>query len=631
MTDEPNTQIDPTDELAKSADSAQADVNLIEKQDEINNSNANSSSDHLEIEPSSGEPSDPLGGSEEDEWEEVEVVEEVVQDAAGAIDESGNPQKIVRKVKKRKRHIKPDAAEINLQGRRELCKRIPDIAANMLKTVKLRVLGRYLQSVRGLEDEDLTNIIRKDFVKIAEPSRILRVVNAHDTDFARGQLKVIILNILLQEEIHSLEESKLEERVIEFEKELVKKSKTLDFFDQKKHDADRWHHYDTYRIVLAAAWKNDTSISQDEANLLGVLRDHLTISLEEHWLISAHLKKFPKEKCALHTPDEINEARKELQRDGLLWSYRDEANRNIDILPLEIATVLRKQWSGQELQHTNYRRLLQHDVILLSDLKNILIRRNMDRYGVKSDLIERLVHSNVRPSEVLNDLDRQKLSDMCSYVGLRSSGNKTDLSERLIEFYDDLTFVERITRDSREICYNNYELLAARSYSELRAKKLISKDLEIEHMFEKATEFLFEVKLGVKCDRTRKDNLADGKIPLENNQLFLWDCKSAESPINLQDFLESQFDGYLRKERDAGRVPLAFLVIAPSFTPNSLKIAYQYKAKTNWDVALVVADGLKHLAEQWSLAEPNKTFPIRLFNRTELIDKERAELLLSLA
>jgi hypothetical protein len=98
-----------------------------------------------------------------------------------------------------------------------------------------------------------------------------------------------------------------------------------------------------------------------------------------------------------------------------------------------------------------------------------------------------------------------------------------------------------------------------------------------------------------------------------------------------QDHLEDQFDAYLRKEREKGHHPLAFLVIAPSFTPQSIKLAHQYKARTNWDIALVEAAALKYLADQWNATEPDKPFPVRLLNRTELIDKDKVEFLLSLA
>ncbi len=255
----------------------------------------------------------------------------------------------------------------------------------------------------------------------------------------------------------------------------------------------------------------------------------------------------------------------------------------------------------------------------------------LDRYGNKPDLIERIVGSNIKPSEVLGDLEKEKLSAMCAFFGLKAYGNKPDFIQSLIEFYDDLTFEERTTKDEREVWYNNYELLACRSYAELRAKKIITKDLEIERMFEDATEFLFTARLHVPCDRASKENRADGRLPLDNEQSILWDCKSAETSVNLQDHLEIQFDGYLRKERETGKTPLAFLVIGPNFTPHSIKLAHQYKSKTNWDIALMTAEGLKHLAERWATTEPDKPFPVRLFNQTAVIDKERAEYLLSLA
>ena len=49
------------------------------------------------------------------------------------------------------------------------------------------------------------------------------------------------------------------------------------------------------------------------------------------------------------------------------------------------------------------------------------------------------------------------------------------------------------------------------------------------------------------------------------------------------------------------------------------------------DLALVHADALKFLADRWDEMEPNNRFPITLFNRTEVIDIEQIEFLLSLA
>ena len=153
-----------------------------------------------------------------------------------------------------------------------MCKAIADIAPHMLKTVKLRVLGRYLESTKGMNDDALTERIVKDDEKIAHKGRIVENLTRIDPDVNRRNLKeILIFAILLQEEFYALEEHRLEEKVIQYEKDLVKRAQALDFFDPKQHDAKRWHHYDTYRIVLDAAWRSEDDISRDEAALLRVL------------------------------------------------------------------------------------------------------------------------------------------------------------------------------------------------------------------------------------------------------------------------------------------------------------------------------------------------------------------------
>ncbi|MEO2013326.1 MAG: hypothetical protein ABGZ53_03045 [Fuerstiella sp.] len=537
-----------------------------------------------------------------------------------------------KKKRRRKRRRRTDATEQRLLGRRAMCKDVEAIAPSMMKTVKMRVLARHLDSKRGMADAELTERIRSDASQLVGKDQVLESTNAIDSDVHRRNLKDILLYvILLQEETYSLEEGKLEERVLEYETNLVAKAGNLDIFDGKQHDPQRAHNCDTYRVVLDAAWRNNDDISLDEAELLKVLRVRLDISGEEHRMISAHISRFPKRDCELHTRDEIHDARKELQRDGLLWSYRDDNNRSVDVIPREVAEVLRTCVVQMELQRTNYIRLLQHDCLNLTDLRSVLVKHSMDRNGNKQELIDRIAGSDIAPREVLDSLDRSKLADMCRLVGLASSGRKDEVCLRLVQFYDDLSFEERETQDEREEWYNNYELLAARAYADLRAKKLISKDLEVEHQFEKATDFLFEQMLNVGIDNTRKITKADGRIPVGDRQVILWDCKSAEKEVNLQDHLDDQFDGYLRKERQKGFEPLAFIVVGPSFSANSIKIAHQYKAKTNWDIALVHADALKHIAEHWAAQETEQTFPIGLFNRTELIDLKLAEFLISLA
>ncbi len=285
-----------------------------------------------------------------DEATELDALESIESDARSTetCDDTHQPNR-ERKLHKRRRVVQAPA-EARLRGRRQFCKRIADIAPYMLKTVKLRILGNYLNSTKGLSDDALTEQLRKDAGKIAARDRILGAFESLDSTADLRNLKwIILIGVLLQEETYSLEESRLEEKVVDFEKRVVKRARTLDFFDKKSHEETRWHFYDTYRIVLEAAWAKDEDISVDEANLLAVLRDHLSITMEEHWAIGAYIKRFPKTKCLLHTPEEIHDARKQLQKESLLWNYRDEHDRRIDVIPYEVVQLL-----AQEVARRNF-------------------------------------------------------------------------------------------------------------------------------------------------------------------------------------------------------------------------------------------------------------------------------------
>ena len=117
-----------------------------------------------------------------------------------------------------------------------MCKQIVEIAPRMGKQPKLKVLNTYL-TAKGLtpskEDDELTQIILAQAAKLADRKRVLEAINASGTDFGRDDLKAVIFAVLLQEETFSAPEHRLEEKVIEFEKALVKRSKGLDLTGQE--------------------------------------------------------------------------------------------------------------------------------------------------------------------------------------------------------------------------------------------------------------------------------------------------------------------------------------------------------------------------------------------------------------
>jgi hypothetical protein len=74
--------------------------------------------------------------------------------------------------KRRKRRKRTDATEQRLLGRRRMCKGVESIAPDMLKTVKMRIMARHLDSKRGMDDAELTERIKQNAALLVEENNI---------------------------------------------------------------------------------------------------------------------------------------------------------------------------------------------------------------------------------------------------------------------------------------------------------------------------------------------------------------------------------------------------------------------------------------------------------------------------
>ncbi len=533
--------------------------------------------------------------------------------------------------RKKKRRRRKDAWEKALQGRRDLCYTIEEIVPLMLKMVMTRVASSY-RSTRGLSEEQLREDLTRCAGRIAKKGRVVAAISALDPDRDRRTLKgIIVFDVLLEQERYALPSGELNEKVLDYEKQILKESKQCKLLDAREQDKNRLAAYETYNVVLEAAWRHQEKISPDEANLLAELRGRLGITLREHRLLEAKMGRFPKAQRGLHSLDEIENTRRQLQKEAILWTFRDENGKNVDAIPAEIMHVIRTEIKRIELQSANYQRLLANKGWSNKDLRTILRANGRDARGKKSDMVHRILQSRLTPTQLLQAASVSKLQALCREVGLVSYGAKTEVMNRLIDFYDNLTFKLIVERDERAQQYAVYELLAARKYSELKAQGVIEKQEDVDRAFEQATDFLFQERLKLPIEKNLPAKSADGKVYLHDRQeVVLWDCKSGEKEVKLHDHLESQFDGYMRAESQRGFRVLYFLVIGPRFTKRSSLVARKYKMATNWDIPLITASALKHIAEKWHDAKPTRPFPIGLLNLTEIVDEDRADELLSL-
>lgn len=176
--------------------------------------------------------------------------------------------------------------------------------------------------------------------------------------------------------------------------------------------------------------------------------------------------------------------------------------------------------------------------------------------------------------------------------------------------------------DPRELYFQYYEELARRDRQNLLSNNVIGKDKHMDSAFEEATRYLFEQKLGLVHLSTPGSEHADGVLEFGHGDvLFMWDTKSKESDYTFPNVHLNQFKRYIR---DSERRVTCFLVIAPRVQPVALENALRLKVQsgTDTDVALIEAEDLKWMAEEWTdYAKSNGVFDLQVLNYTGILDR----------
>ena len=514
--------------------------------------------------------------------------------------------------------------------------RFDDVVDAIWRTNELRrIAGAHVVDHRQLTNDELKAAIKKARLQYLHEETVKASLNSVVYEIPESDLRVlsrlILVDVLLNQYDFQLPFSETEERVLSCEQSVIDRSNEIELVDLGcvNRKSTRYHNLDLYRFVLDVAWENEDQTSPDEVNLLRKLRGRLGITESDHRLIESKLGKYPKRSNELHTRTEINAARKRLQSIGLLFAIRRDDDVAVDIIPGELTSVMREILKI-ELRLDSYRALMEYRPLRRKAHLVSVLERSGVEYN-PSDTVDLLVDrviEYVSPSQAVSSvsprygLNNEQLGAWCRELNETVSGTMDERLRRVISHFDRLR--PRIEKevDERANWYDYFEQLAAREYDTLRSQHVIDKDLEIETEFEQATEYLFDDKLKHTPLHQAGTNHPDGLLSLGSNYV-MWDNKSKESPVSLKDHIR-QFDSYMN---NADKPVPIFLVIGPSFTPESDSEAVRYHAQHfDRNISLITAQELKSLAEEWS-SEENKRreepFPLGMLAATGRFDRQR--------
>jgi hypothetical protein len=337
-----------------------------------------------------------------------------------------------------------------------------------------RIASAYVIDYKNFSEDEIKAAMVKTAPQYYFEENVKKALNSlFLSDFRNHRVlsRIIIADILLHKDNFMCPKRQTEGDTIALEQAIINRANE-DLFQQ---GSERTKWIDLFQFVVETAWEYNDDISSDEKNLIEKLRHKLKITYDEYRIIEAKFGNFPKSGNDLHTRGEMEDVRRLMQSNGLLFSIRDSDKTDFDVIPEEVAHSIRNIL-GIQIRRHGYRDLLSQKYVrskkyLLRTLKKskITVEENATLKSLQETVLEQ-----VPPSILLGGVsprDGLDLSDLRSWASeqnLNVSGVKGELIARIIGYYDNILEKGETTGDDREIWYVHYEAFAARKLGFLR-------------------------------------------------------------------------------------------------------------------------------------------------------------------
>ena len=493
-------------------------------------------------------------------------------------------------------------------------------------TVAKRIASAYVADYRRLDIDELKEFLKKTEKQYTSYENISSRINEINLDSNRAIriiAPILLRDYLLDQDDFISESKETDSAILTYEKNIIDESNNFDFSRIPKDFA-------LFKHMLDTAWGHNNDISVDEKNLLESLRKYLSISTKEQHILEAKSGRFPNLGNTLHSLDDIDATRRCLQSKGLLCSIKNSDGNPCDMIPEDIAKQIRAFYNIQ-IRSFGFEKMV--DYVAKKTKKQYLIdivTKASSHYGQASieisnnptvNELKQVILKSVLPRNLIagfsayDGLNVEDLSNWCADLGLSSSGAKQILVDRILDYYDSVRRIEPVSEDEREKLFHVYRELASRDLKSLRNAEIITKDLQCEHLFEDATDYIFEKLLLNKPLTLTGSEHPDGKLSFKDKYI-MWDNKSKETPVNLKDHIQ-QFDRYIKT---SDKEVVVFIVIAADFTPQSVQECVDYSLNNDTQILLLKADDLKKVAETWSRKHQGEIFNLGYFKQNGMFN-----------
>jgi hypothetical protein len=477
-----------------------------------------------------------------------------------------------------------------------------------------RLISSFSKDIQKFDESEARKFIEKNLKEVRQPQHIQKRLNFSSSPYVQRLLMQDIIEFLLLQRKHEFAEKGIEAAFVQYRKTKIRRYKAKDVLTaipSKKRDIMGT----VYEVVYA-----NENVSNDEERVLKGLQQKLALSNIEAWAILASQYKI--EKQFNFTSVQFAQALKDLQSHGLvLYLSKDVAERRF-IIPKDIAVVL-AECLDYPLDQRSYTLLLNE--FSRSTLGDAAKKMDLYSSGTKDEVINRIWVQGKPASEVMNVAGRSELSGIAAKIpSLKSSSVKDVLISDINNYYFqlDTSPIAEVKSITDAHLWEYFSEFGRRNYSLLRKTKLIDKDLEIEHQFEKLTRYAFTKLAHVKLVNFSGSNNPDGGVLTEDGKsVLLWDNKCLETNYQITLSHHKQFLHYVTKSKTP---VLSFLIITGDLDDEEVlqEQAIKLSADCGVNVAIISAGTFKAFMDRFSRNGSSKPLNLQVFNHNGVLTSE---------
>lgn len=225
---------------------------------------------------------------------------------------------------------------------------------------------------------------------------------------------------------------------------------------------------------------------------------------------------------------------------------------------------------------------------------------------------ELLLDYNIKPLDILELTDKEKLKEFCLSKEIKTRGN---ILQNILDNYT----------NSENLLIENFVHIGNRDLNELKKNNLDIPSSEFGVKYEEITKKMFS-DLGFNVDdilkaeiNTSKDKI-DILINIEGNEVIIIECKTAKSKtFDKFSSVSRQIKSYHDSATKKGYRVNKTLLVAPNFSEDFI---YECELQYDLNLSLISSQVLYNIWEGFKEAK-HKVFPVNLLMRDVIIDDNK--------